>query len=462
MEEFCGREVVRVRRGSAASRLGMRVGDQLWEVNGKRVNDVLDAQFFAADDVESLCWKRAGREYTAIAPKPLSVALGLEFQHPTFDTAIRRCNNRCRFCFVVQMAPGLRGTLHIKDDDYRFSFLYGHFVTLTNLRSSDWKKIVEQRLSPLYVSVHATEPDLRVKLLGNPRAGEILDQLKVLTSAGIEIHAQVVVAPNWNDGSHLRCTVDDLVGLYPRVRTCSVVPVGLTRFHRQGLRIFTAKEKQEMVDEIEAWQHEFYHRLGTKFVFLTDEWYLSADRPVPALEETEELDLRENGLGLVRSFLDEWAGLLHRSRVWGKKVRGARAVLATGALFAPVLSQVIDECNQQAGSMLQVAAIENRQFGASVTVAGLLMVKDVIQQLIESNLLPDQVILPRIMFDHPQAFSLDNRTPLDVAKALGVTICLANSMSDVIRALAGESELCVRPKDRKISRNFLRAGGWSG
>jgi putative radical SAM enzyme (TIGR03279 family) len=452
--------VRRVRRGGAAARLGMRAGDRLERINGKPVADVLDAQFFAADGVASLTWERDGRRRTQTAARMLALPLGLEFCHPTFDKAIRRCNNRCRFCFVVQMAPGWRATLHVKDDDYRYSFLYGHFVTLTNLRDADWRKIAEQRLSPLYVSVHATEPALRAGLLGNPRAGDILERLRWLASAGITVHAQVVLAPGWNDGAHLRRTVADLSRLYPHVRSCSVVPVGLTRFHRQGLRVYAGEEKKAVVEEVETWQDDFLPRLGSRFVFLTDEWYLSAGRAVPPAEDYEDLDLRENGLGLVRGFLDGWDAWVCRPRSWPGKIRGAEALLVTGALFAPVLAETAAACNKLAGTRLRVLAVANRRLGATVTVAGLLTAGDVVAALQTEPALPEHIILPRVMFDHPQALALDDLTPLDVARALGAKVCLADSMPGVVRVLAGGEPMCVGPRRRRLPRAFLRAGGW--
>jgi putative radical SAM enzyme (TIGR03279 family) len=460
MNEQCGREVVRVRRGGAAFRLGMRVGDRLIAVNGKQVADILDVQFYAADGVESLTWLRAGHEQTKSSQTSSAAPLGLEFQHPTFDTEIRKCNNRCAFCFVVQMAPGLRSTLHIKDDDYRYSFLYGHFVTLTNLKSRDWEKIIEQRLSPLYVSVQATESNLRAELLGNPRAGDILERLQFLASAGIEVHAQVVVVPGCNDGIHLRRTVEDLAGLFPHVRTCSVVPVGLTRFHRKGLRVFRPDETQKMIEDVHRWQDAFSRRIGSRFVLLTDEWYLSVQQPVPALHEYEDVDLRENGLGLVRSFLDDWDGAKKRARSFRLKREIKSALLATGILFAPVLEKIALEWQDTVGTAMTVAAVENRRFGTTVTVAGLLTAEDVIHQLGAYPSLPDAVFLPRVMFDHPGALSLDNRTPLDVARALRTTVYLADSMSDIVRAWTTEDAVSVRPTDRNISKRFLKAGGW--
>jgi putative radical SAM enzyme (TIGR03279 family) len=460
MAEPSGREIIRVRRGGAAARLGVRKGDHLTAVNGKRILDVLDVQFHSADGIQSLSWERKGRVHCVQYPQPLYTPLGLEFQHPTFDTNIRRCNNRCRFCFVVQMAPGMRRTLHIKDDDYRYSFLYGHFVTLTNLREADWRKIAEQRLSPLYVSVQATEPDVRIAMMGNPRAGDILDRLRFLQSAGIVVHAQVVLAPGWNDGPHLRRTVEDLASFFPAVRSCTVVPVGLTRFHRHGMRVFTIEEKRSVLQDVGGWQEQNLRTFGSRFVFLTDEWYLSCGLPVPPLSDYEDLDMRENGLGLARNFLEEWSGFQRRVRASALHIRRKEALLLTGKLFEPMLKQAAAQCDQITGSRLFVHAVTNQRFGETVTVAGLLTGKDILDALAAPSPLPGLVVLPRVMFDHPDALSLDDLTPLDIARGCERPVGLANSMEDVVRLMVGESQLIVKPTDRRIPQSFYQAGGW--
>jgi putative radical SAM enzyme (TIGR03279 family) len=460
MAKSTGGEIIRVRRGGAASHLGMRKGDRLLRINGQSVQDVLDVQYIAADGIDRLEWERAGRRVEKQSPDLLFEPMGLEFQHPTFDIDIRRCNNRCLFCFVVQMAPGLRSTLHIKDDDYRYSFLYGHFVTLTNLREADWRKIAEQRLSPLYVSVQATEPDVRIAMLRNPNAGDIMDRLRFLQSVGIIVHAQIVLAPGWNDGDHLRRTVDDLAGLFPSVRSCTVVPVGLTRFHRHGMRVFTPAEKRRIITEVGSWQQMFYDKIGSRFVFLTDEWYLSCGIPVPPLEAYEEIDLRENGLGLVRAFLDESQVFLRQIGKQRIKMRAKSSLLLTGTLFAPILHGAVLECNKLTGSRMRVLPVVNEGFGETVTVAGLLTGKDVLRALAQEEPLPDMVFLPRVMFDHPQALALDGLTPVDIARACGRTVGLVDSMKDVVLQAAGKGGLCVHPGQRSISQTFLKMGGW--
>jgi putative radical SAM enzyme (TIGR03279 family) len=434
-----------VRRGSLAARIGVRPGDRLLEVNGRPVGDAIDVQYHAAEETVQLRWRRGRRILTGEGKRTVRSTLGLEFDHPTFDTDIRRCNNRCPFCFVVQMAPGMRRTLHIKDDDYRYSFLYGHFVTLTNLSERDWRRIAEQRLSPLYVSVHATEPEVRARTLGNPQAGEIMDRLRFLAENHIEVHTQVVLTPGLNDGPHLDRTLKDLAGLYPAVRSCSVVPVGITRFHRHGIQPYGAAAMEPVIRQVEHLQKEFLHTLGSRFAFLTDEWYLATGRPVPELAAYEELDLRENGLGLARNFLDDWSAA--RERLAGRKIRSRyrRATLVTAKLFQATLVTAAAEFSALTGFPLRVIGVTNRCFGETVRVAGLLTAGDVIGALRGTE--PDgPVLLPRVMFRHPGTIALDDLSPRDVAQAAETEVFLVETMSGVVDSLRGKNPLRFAPR----------------
>lgn len=453
-------KVLAVEEGSLGKRLGMEPGDLLSEVNGHPVEDVLDVQFYAAEDRVELVWYRAGTSRRAEGDRRPGESLGLEFDHPTFDIDIRRCNNLCPFCFVLQTAPHMRRTLYIKDDDYRYSFLFGHFVTLTNLKARDWKRIVEQHLSPLYVSVHATELELRRACLANPSAPDILDQIRFLVQEGIELHAQLVLVPGRNDGEHLDRSLSDLARYYPGVRSCSVVPVGLTRHHKYGHRPFTSAKSLAILDQVEARQREFLAELGSRFAFLTDEWYLVSDRAIPPEAYYENLDLRENGMGMVRDFLNEWESIRAEVRRGSGKLRGRRATLVTGALFAPILEKAAGEFNHLAGTALEVVGVANDRLGPTVTVAGLLMGREVVQALGGGD--PGEfLVLPRRMFDHPQALSLDDVSPLELARQLRVPVYLGDAMGDVLGALQGTNPLRIRPEDPAVTPQLLRAGGWA-
>lgn len=448
-----------VEPGSFAAQLGVRPGDILLTVNGQPVEDVIDVQYYAAEYRVALTLQRDGETIALRGARREMQPLGLEFEHPTFDVDIRRCNNLCEFCFVLQMAPRFRRTLYIKDDDYRYSFLFGHYVTLTNLSAHDEERIVEQHLSPLYVSVHATDPELRRKVLGNPHAPDIMEQLTWLTDEGIEVHTQIVVTPGLNDGPHLERSVRDLATLYPGVLSVSVVPVGLTKYHRYGYRPNTREEAEAVLDACHAWQEEYRRTLGVNFVYPTDEWYLVTERPIPPLEAYDGLDLRENGLGMVRAFMEDWAEV--KAEV-GEPPKVKSLTLATGTLFAPVLGAHAAELAMMCDAALDVVSIVNARLGQTITVAGLLMGSDVVEQLAWRRL-GEVVVLPRVMFDHPDGITLDDRSPLDIACALGRPVALADMMGDVVDILYGRPALYFDPSgESEVSPDAIkRNGGWA-
>ncbi|MGH2523284.1 MAG: DUF512 domain-containing protein, partial [Anaerolineales bacterium] len=251
--------------------MGLRPGDEVLAVNGHPVEDVIDVQFYAAEDEVEIAYRRNGTDHAPRTTRQPGQALGLEFTHPTFDIDIRRCNNLCPFCFVLQTAPRMRRTLYIKDDDYRYSFLFGHYVTLTNLSEHDWWRIEHQHLSPLYISVHSTDLDNRRACLANSNAPDILAQLKWLAERGIEMHTQLVITPGLNDGKWMEKSIRDLAKFYPAVRSACVVPVGLTRHHKYGHRANTPEEAGRILDSVEKWQAKFLKRFGVRFVYPTDE-----------------------------------------------------------------------------------------------------------------------------------------------------------------------------------------------
>lgn len=447
--------------GSLAAALGMQPGDELLRVNGRVLRDVIDVQYYAAEDRVRLEWRRGERIHRRRGDRASNMPLGLEFTHPTFDIDIRRCNNLCPFCFVLQTPKGVRRTLYIKDDDYRYSFLYGHFVTLTNLADEDWARIEEQHLSPLYVSVHATDLALRQVLLRNKRAEDILEQLRWLTARGIEVHTQLVVVPGLNDGEALRRSIADLAALYPGVGSVSVVPVGITKYHKYGHRPNTSAEADVVVDLVEDMQRGFRRALGARFAYLTDEWYLLTERPIPPRAAYDGLHLEENGLGMVRGFLDDWRKV--RRETARRRERGElaapRLTLATAALFAPTLAAVAADFAREAGVVAEVVPVLNERLGHTITVSGLLVARDVIAQL--RGRAGDIVVLPRIMFDHPQGISLDDLAPIDVARALGRPVALADAMGDVLDVLRGRNALTFDPAAPESEVPVVREGGWA-
>jgi putative radical SAM enzyme (TIGR03279 family) len=446
----------------AAAQLGVLPGDELIAVNGEPCQDVIDVQFYSAEESLELTLRRNGEILTLKGSRDYDQPLGLEFQHPTFDIDIRRCNNLCEFCFVLQMAPRMRRTLYIKDDDYRYSFLFGHFVTLTNLTEHDWARILKQRLSPLYVSVHATDLELRRKCLRNPTAPDIMEQLRELKRRRFEIHTQLVITPGLNDGPALEQSIRDLARMWPSVQSISVVPVGLTSHHKYGHRTVNQAEAIAVLEVCRKWQHRLREKFGVGFVYPTDEWFLIADRELPPLDWYDDLALHENGLGMVRSFLDEWEQV-RAAELDSLTPKVQRITLVTAMLFAPVLEKTAAELRAKTGLDVQVKAITNTKLGAGITVAGLLMGDDVIDQLKPlGDSLGDLIILPRIMFDHPDGICLDDRSPRDIAKALNRPVALADQMGDVIDAINGKNSLLFSHIDIPgIDIPIVREGGWA-
>lgn len=451
-----------VEPGSAAAAAGLRTGDELRSINGHALRDVIDAQFYAADAQIEFEYERDGAIHLAAVEREEGQELGIEFEHPTFDIDIRRCNNLCPFCFVLQNAPRMRRTLYIKDDDYRYSFLFGHYVTLTNLAQEDWDRLAEQRLSPLYVSVHATDLETRRQCLRNPKAPDVLQQLRWLNAHGIEAHTQLVITPDLNDGDRLEESIRALAALHPGVLSATVVPVGLTKHHKYGRRSHARNEARAVLRRVHAWQREFQVQLGTRFVYATDEWYIVAGMKLPSKRSYEGLSLQENGLGMVRDFLDEWRNV-RRAEVPALPAapRYRSATLATATLFAPTLAAAAAELAADSGMRIDVVPVTNQLLGDTITVAGLLPAADVIAALRAHDNLGDVVVLPRIMFDHPDGIALDDLSPMHVAQALGRPVALADWMGDVVDALTGRNKLHFDPAADPLQVPVVREGGWA-
>lgn len=445
---FAGGRIVAIETDSVAAAIGLQVGDELLAINDQQVEDVIDVQFYGADEVLELLVRR-GDEYLLFeAERDYNQSLGLEFAHPTFDTDIRRCNNLCEFCFVLQMAPKFRRTLYIKDDDYRYSFLFGHFVTLTNLREHDWQRIETMKLSPLYISVHVTDMELRRQFLRNATAPDILEQLRWLAERGIEMHTQLVVVPGLNDGPWLERSIRELAALWPAVQSISVVPVGLTKHHKYTMRPHTTAEAAATLAFVETLQRRYLGQFGVRFVYPTDEWYLVTGRTVPLLAAYDGQQLQENGLGGVRRFLDEWASVQQEIGDWRIDpfpLKFQALTLVTATLFAPTLQATAAEFAQLTGVALMVLPVVNERLGATITVAGLLMGQDVLTQL-QTAAYGDLIVLPRVMFDHPDTIALDDLSPQAIANELQRPVALADSMGDVWDALLGEAQLLFWPE----------------
>jgi putative radical SAM enzyme (TIGR03279 family) len=364
-----------IREGSPASLLDIEPGDELVSLNGRPVRDRVDVRFHGADETVALEVRAPdGSRRVVTIEKDPDADLGFEFD----AEAIRECHNKCPFCFVDQSPPGVRKELDIRDDDYLLSFEHGHFVTLTNLKAWEFERILEQRLSPLYVSVHATDPEARRRLLVHKNAGRILELLERLASGGIRMHTQAVVCPGWNDGAILDRTIDELAALHPAVETLAVVPVGLTA-HRDGLPHIdpvTPETARALLDQTAAWQSRLRARLGTRFVFPSDELFLMLGERVPGAAYYEGFPQEENGIGMTRRFLEEWRGAQRRLRA--RLARPLALTWVTGTLAAQTIERdVMPALRAIEGLDARLAVVENGFYGASVSCAGLLAGEDI-------------------------------------------------------------------------------------
>ena len=379
--------IAEIEAGSIADELSLEIGTRIVRINGERVRDGIDLTFLLAD--ESLALEAetpGGRTVLYEIEREPGEPLGIV---PVPD-AIRECANKCVFCFIDGNPKDARPTLWLRDDDFRLSFTYGSYVTLTNLGPKGLARLVEQRISPLYVSVHATEPEVRERLLVNERAGLIMDQLRELIAGGLDIHTQVVLCPEWNDGTHLDRTIEDLWGLGAPVASLSVVPVGLTRYNlERPVRLLTRDEAGAAIDRVDDARARALRERGLGWCYAADELYLIAGRPLPGTEYYDDGALHENGVGAVRRFVEAFdAGLEGVPSYAGRRVR-----LVTGASMAPFLRERASRLARATAADVDVVEVANHYFGPSVTVAGLLAGRDILHAL-GSARAGDVVVLP--------------------------------------------------------------------
>jgi putative radical SAM enzyme (TIGR03279 family) len=425
--------VAGVRARTPAAHAGLTVGDRILTINGQPLRDAIDFQFHASEGDLALVIEREGRR-RRLAMVRRGPELGLELAAPR-PGEIATCANKCVFCFIHQLPKGMRRSLYVKDDDFRLSFLHGNYITLSDLDEPALARIVEQRLSPLYVSVHATDPALRHELLGRPRhSAEILPRLERLAKVGIRIHAQIVLCPDLNDGEHLHRTVHELAPLHPAVATVAVVPVGLTRHRARlpALRTLTPSEARALAATTAVWQAHFLETLGSRFVFLADEIYLLAGEPLPGAAHYEGFLVAEDGVGLVRRFEDDLARAVPRFR----PPTAPRAVtVVSGELYAPRLARLLAPLAQ--GTLtVAVVPVANEFFGRGITVAGLLTGQDIQRSLGARTSLGDAVLVPAVAVRDGDGVFLDDLTPADLAREVGVPVRVVEpSARALLRAL---------------------------
>ena len=428
--------------GSLAEEAGIEPGDTIVSIDGRVLRDAVDYQFFAAEPEITARFRKAdGSEDIVLFEKDPDEDLGLGFERATWD-GVQVCNNTCFFCFLKGLPKGLRKPLYLKDDDYRLSFLHGNFVTLTNLTDDDWARLEEQRLSPLNVSVHATEVELRRKLLGNERAPDVVEQLKRLRDLGLRCHTQIVLTPGVNDGEALQRSLRDLTELYPTVQTVSVVPVGASpkleewSRNRDGIELLPPEREfaRGLIATIRRFQRACEEAYGHSVVQCSDEYYLAGGRPLPAAARYDGFPQYENGIGMVRTLLDDWTRLRRRLRAKpAPELAGKRVAIACGRLIGPVLTRLTAEFAAETGIEASVHPVTNTLFGERVNVSGLLSGADYVRTLAGTE--ADLVLLPRTSLDYFGERFLDSMTVAEVTEGIGAPVAFATSLSEAFDAL---------------------------
>ncbi|BDA72826.1 hypothetical protein RIVM261_011040 [Rivularia sp. IAM M-261] len=427
--------ITKVLSDSIAAEIGFEAGDAIVSINGSHPRDLIDYRFLCADEVLELeVLDASGKTHCLEIEKDYDEDLGLEFETALFDNLIQ-CNNKCPFCFIDQQPPGKRESLYYKDDDYRLSFLYGSYLTLTNLPAREWQRIEAMRLSPLFVSVHATEPDVRIKLLKNQRAGEILDQIKWFQERRLQIHAQVVVCPGINDGKHLEQTIRDLASFYtgdvPAVASIAVVPVGLTRFRPEydELVPVTPKKAREVISQVKSLQEEFRKKLGSTVVWLADEWFLIAGEELPCEADYEDYPQIDNGVGSIRLFIKEFTTTA--SELLPAKVKPRKLTWVVGNAVEKAFQPLNQQLNSVEGLQVNMQALSSEYWGQDISVTGLLTGHDLLSKL-QGVDLGDGILLPSVMLKHGELIFLDDISVEEVASRLNTKIFPVTGVNELI------------------------------
>jgi putative radical SAM enzyme (TIGR03279 family) len=439
---------------SPADRAGLQPGDLIRTINGHLIRDLVDYRFYVAEEELAIGFERQQHAQEVSIFKTYDENLGVLFgEEPA--PFIRQCANKCAFCFIKGLperfapqpglAHGMRASLYIKDDDYRYSFLFGNFITLTNLKEQDWQRLDEQKLTPLYVSVHTTDPELRRKMVDGPRAGDIIDHIKRLGEMHITCHAQLVLCPTINDGAQLDRSIQDLAALRPTVESISVVPVGLTKYNNMmktgelpPLRHYTRAEAEAIIEQVEAHQRRF--EVGNEdeypFVYLSDEWYYLTGREFPPAAHYGSYAQIENGVGMTRYLIEQWARAKRRLPTSiPEPRRSAKVTLVTGVMARPVIEELALDLRGIAGLEVEVLVVVNSFFGTEVTVAGLLCGQDVLAALEQRQDLGDLILLPKVMLDNAGEHFLDDITVGEFKERLPVRAEFVRNAQETIEAI---------------------------
>ena len=465
-------QIKSVEEGSIAWELGVEPGDELVSVNGETVEDVFDYRYLTQDEALTAVIRKgpgsaeAGEEWELEIEKDYGEDLGIEFESGLMDE-YRSCRNRCIFCFIDQMPPGMRETLYFHDDDARLSFLQGNYITLTNMSDHDIDRIIRYHLEPINISFHTMNPKLRCRMLNNRFAGDVFDKIRRLKEAGIELNGQIVLCRGINDGDELEYSLKEFEQYLPELKSVSVVPVGLTRFRDRlpKLESFGAEDAAAVIGQIERWQRYYLEKYGTHLVHASDEWYLLAGRDLPPENSYDGYPQLENGVGMVRLLIEEVREELDRIRSRRKEKEGRsraeavcsppdgteagqakdpagtgsrRVTIATGRLAAPIISSLAGEIRELFPmSEVRVEAIENRYFGEKITVSGLITGSDLVRQLSGMEL-GDALLLPVNMLRSGERVFLDDMTVEELEQTLQIRIIIVESSGrDLVRAITG-------------------------
>lgn len=432
--------ITQVSKGSPAEKAGVLAGDELVKIGGEDVCDVLDYRFFSAEERLQLLLRRAGKPRLVWVEKGRYDDLGLDFESYLMDEQ-RRCKNHCVFCFIDQNPKGMRSSIYFKDDDDRLSFLLGNYITMTNLTEREVERIIRMRISPMNISVHTTDPALRVRMMRNPDAGRSIAFLERFAQAGLQINAQLVLCPELNDGKALEKTLDDLGKLYPSVQSVACVPVGLTG-HRTGLyelRPFTRREAEQVVDTVERFSGRWLAERGERVAYPADEFFLLAERPIPPAAYYGDFAQLENGVGLIASCADDFDAALPDLIACG---RPRRLTLATGCAAAQPIDRLCRRAIEACPALsVSVRAVPARFFGGHVTVAGLVTGSDILSELRGEDC-GDALLIPSCMLRHEQDKFLDDTTPQQLSEALGVPVrVIGSDGASLAKALIERSDL---------------------
>ena len=431
-------KIYSVDKGSYAEKKGIKAGDILLTVNGNEINDVLDYRFYLTEKkIKLLIKTEKSHSRLAVIHKVEAEDIGLQFETYLMDKQ-HSCKNKCIFCFIDQLPANLRDSLYFKDDDSRLSFLFGNYVTLTNLDDAEVQRIIKMHISPVNISVHTTNPDLRVKMMANPHAGESLKYLKQFAGAGISINAQLVLCPGINDGKELEFSLNELLKLYPALNSIACVPVGLTK-HREGLYPLKEYDKAsagEVIDLIDSINAKFEKENGVKLAYASDEFYLTAERKMPCCDYYDGFPQLENGVGMWSLLKDEFYEALNESKA---EKLNRKVIIVTGSAAFPLIKELSDEaCKKFSGLNIDVYEVKNRLFGESITVSGLITGGDIVHTL-KGKEKADEIIIPPNCLRAEGDMFLDDMTVSQLEEMTGMKVRQnGSSGAELLSAMKGE------------------------